>query len=107
MNLKDIKYKIIALLTDEHSAYCYLILPEIDVKELRQRLLAILADMHGGWEIPKEELEAIADVILPGIIKFFSTEEGRAEFEAWKREQDALKQTEKDSILHHSGKEQS
>lgn len=92
LNLKVIKYKIIALLTDERSAYCYLALPEIDVKELRQRLFTILADMHGGWEIPKEELEAIADVILPGIIKFFSTEEGRAEFEAWKKEQEQLKE---------------
>ncbi len=90
MNLKDMKYKIIALLTDEHSAYCDLALPEIDTKELRQRLLAILVDMHGGWEIPKEELEAIADVILPGIIKFFSSEEGRAEFDAWKNEQELL-----------------
>ena len=92
MNLKDIKHKIIFLLTDEHSAYCYLALPVINAAELRQRMIAILWDMHGGWEIPKEELEAIADVILPGIIKFFSTEEGRAEFEAWKKEQEKLKE---------------
>ena len=43
-------------------------------------------------DFPKEELEAIADVILPDIIKFFSTEEGRAEFEAWKKEQEQLKE---------------
>ena len=92
LNLKDIKHKIIFLLTDEHSAYCYLALPVINAAELRQRLIAILTDMHGGWEIPKEELEAIADVILPGIIKFFSTEEGRSEFEAWKKEQEQLKE---------------
>ena len=90
MNLKDIKHKILFLLTDERSAYCVLTLPSLDIAELRRRLLAILLDKHGGWEIPKEELEAIADVILPGIIKFFSTEEGRAEFEAWKKEQELL-----------------
>ena len=106
MNLKDIKHKIIFPLTDEHSAYCYLALPAVDVAELHRRLITILLDKHGGWEIPKEELEAIADVILPGLIKFFSTEEGRAEFEAWKREQDALKQTEPKHNLHDSGNEQ-
>ena len=94
MNLKDIKHKILFLLTDERSAYCVLTLPSLDIAELRRRLLAILLDKHGGWEIPKEELEAIADVILPGIIKFFSTEEGRAEFEAWKKEQEQQEKTE-------------
>ena len=106
MNLKEIKNRIIELLGDNHSAYYCIDIPSLNTDEFRRKLIAILTDMHGGWEIPKEELEAIADVILPGIIKFFSTEEGRAEFEAWKREQDALKQTEKESDLNHSGKEQ-
>ena len=64
----------------------------MNTDEFRRKLIAILTDMHGGLEIPREELEAIADVILPGIIKFFSTEEGRAEFEAWKKEQEQLKE---------------
>ena len=106
MNLKEIKNRIIELLGDNHSAYYCIDLPSLNTDEFRRKLIAILTDMHGGWEIPKEGLEAIADVILPGIIKFFSTEEGRAEFEAWKREQDALKQTEKESDFNHSGKEQ-
>ncbi|MBR5870251.1 MAG: hypothetical protein IKZ09_04375 [Clostridia bacterium] len=92
MNLKDIKYKVLFLLTDERSGYCDLTLPSLDITELRQRLISILLDKHGGWEIPKEELEAIADVILPSIIKFFSTEEGRAEFETWKKEQEQQKE---------------
>ena len=92
MNLKDIKYKVLFLLTDERSGYCDLTLPSLDITELRQRLISILLDKHGGWEIPKEELEAIADVILPSIIKFFSTEEGRAELEAWKKEQEQQKE---------------
>ena len=92
MNLKDIKYKVLFLLTDERSAYCDLTLPVVDIAELRRRLIAILLDKHGGWEIPKEELEAIADVILPSIIKFFSTEEGRAELETWKKEQEQQKE---------------
>ena len=106
MNLKEIKNRIIELLGDNHSAYYCIDLPSLNTDDFRRKLIAILTDMHGGREIPREELEAIADVILPSIIKFFSTEEGRAEFEAWKREQDALKQTEKESDLNHNGKEQ-
>ncbi len=102
MNLKEIKNRIIELLGDNHSAYYCIDIPSLNTDEFRRKLIAILTDMHGGWEIPREELEAIADVILPGIIKFFSTEEGRAEFEAWKREQDALKQTEPKHNLHDS-----
>ena len=92
MNLKEIKNRIIELLGDNHSAYYCIDLPSLNTDEFRRKLIAILTDMHGGWEIPREELEPIADVILPGIIKFFSTEEGRAEFEAWKKEQEQLKE---------------
>ena len=92
MNLKEIKNRIIELLGDNHSTYYCIDLPSLNTDEFRRNLIAILTDMHGGWEIPREELEAIADIILPGIIKFFSTEEGRAEFEAWKKEQEKLKE---------------
>ena len=92
MNLKEIKNRIIELLGDNHSAYYCIDIPSLNTDEFRRKLIAILTDMHGGLEIPREELEAIADVILPGIIKFFSTEEGRAEFEAWKKEQEKLKE---------------
>ena len=92
MNLKEIKNRIIELLGDNHSVYYCIDLPSLNTDEFRRKLIAILTDMHGGWEIPREELEAIADIILPGIIKFFSTEEGRAEFEAWKKEQEQLKE---------------
>ena len=94
MNLKEIKNRIIELLGDNYSAYYCIDLPSLNTDEFRRKLIAILTDMHGGWEIPREELEAIADVILPGIIKFFSTEEGRAEFEAWKKEQEQQEKTE-------------
>ena len=41
-------------------------------------------------DIPDDEIEALADVLLPGVIKFFSSDEWRAEFEAWKKEQELL-----------------
>lgn len=92
MNLKEIKNRTIELLGDNHSAYYCIDLLSLNTDDFRRKLIAILTDMHGGWEIPLEELEAIADVILPSIIKFFSTEEGRAEFETWKKEQEKLKE---------------
>ena len=106
LNLKEIKNRIIELLSDIHSNYYCIDLLSLNTDEFRRKLIAILTDIHGGWEIPREEQEAIADMLLPGIIKFFSTEESRAEFEAWKREQEALKKTATDCNLHHYGKEQ-
>lgn len=38
--------------------------------------------------IPDDEIEALADVLLPGVIKFFSSDEWRAELDAWKKEQE-------------------
>lgn len=43
-----------------------------------------------GLDIPDDEIEALADVLLPGVIKFFSSDEWRAELEAWKKEQEVL-----------------
>ncbi|MBQ8623591.1 MAG: hypothetical protein IJ424_04335 [Oscillospiraceae bacterium] len=41
-----------------------------------------------GLDIPDDEIESLADVLLPGVIKFFSSNEWRAELEAWKKEQE-------------------
>ena len=46
-------------------------------------------------KIPDHELEALARVILPDIIKFFESEKGKSEFENWRKEQEGLKQQEK------------
>ena len=40
--------------------------------------------------IPDDEIDALADVILPGVIKFFSSDEWRVEFDEWKKEQELL-----------------
>ena len=45
-----------------------------------------------GLDIPDDEIEALADVLLPGVIKFFSSDEWRAELEAWKKEQELVAQ---------------
>ena len=37
--------------------------------------------------ISEDEIEALAKCFLPDILDFFESEEGRQEFEKWKREQ--------------------
>ena len=86
--------KIIDILKDKHTTWVYLELPQINVEVLRKRIIAILKDKHGGanmgLDIPDDEIEALADVLLPGIITFFSSDEWRAELESWKKEQEVL-----------------
>lgn len=38
--------------------------------------------------IPNEELETIARCFLPDIIAFFESEEGKREFDEWKRQKE-------------------
>ena len=85
--------KIIDILKDKRTTLVCVELPKIDVDALRKKIIAILKDKQGGigkeLDIPDDEIEALADVLLPGVIKFFSSDEWRTELEAWKKEQDA------------------
>ena len=40
-----------------------------------------------GTRIPRHEIEALARCFLPDIQAFFESEEGKREYEEWKREQ--------------------
>jgi len=40
-----------------------------------------------GTGIPKHEIEALASCLLPEILKYFDSEEGKREFETWKAQQ--------------------
>ena len=91
MNIKEMLNRVLDVLKDNHTAWVYLELPQINVDALRKRIIAILKDKHGGiGTIPDDEIEALADVLLPGVIKFSSSDEWRAELEAWKKEQEVL-----------------
>lgn len=99
MNIKEMINRMVDILKDKHTTWFYVELPQINVEALRKRIIAILKDKHGGenmgLDIPDDEIEALADVLLPGVIKFFSSDEWRAEFEAWKKEQElTLAQTQ-------------
>ena len=96
MNIKEMLNRMIDILKDKHTTWFYVELPKINVETLRKRIIAILKDKHGGanmgLDIPEDEIEALAEVLLPGVIKFFSSDEWRAELEAWKKEQGLLAQ---------------
>ncbi len=95
MKVKEMLNRMIDILKDKHTTWFYVELPKIDMEALRKKIIAILKDKHGGiGMIPDDEIEALADVLLPGVIKFFSSDEWRAEFEEWKKEQELLAQKE-------------
>ena len=48
----------------------------------------------GGWDIPDYEYENLARHFLPQIQAFFETEQGRKEYEAWKKTNQVIKTTE-------------
>ena len=52
-------------------------------------------DCRAAFNIPDHEIEALARCFLPDIIAYFESEEGRAEFAAWKAEQEKLEAEKK------------
>lgn len=86
MNLKAIKDRIAALLTDKSSG----IQPEFrkQLSEIAKRIEELLKDNHGECDIPDDLIKEIARCLVPDIIAFFETEEAKREFEEWKLEQE-------------------
>jgi len=48
-----------------------------------------------GTGIPKHEIEALAQCLLPEIQKFFESEDGKREFEEWRAQQVSAKEQSK------------
>ena len=86
MNLKTIKDRIVAILDDKHSG----ISPEVQnkVAEIIKRIEDLLSSNNGECDIPEDLIKEIARCLVPDIIAFFETEEAKREFEAWKLEQE-------------------
>ena len=101
MNIQEMLNRVLDVLKDNHTTWFYIELPKIDMEALRKKIIAIWKDKHGGiGTIPDDEIEALADVLLPGVIKFFSSDEWRAEFEEWKKERELLlAQREEQKVL--------
>lgn len=52
---------------------------------LRVRIKYIVRDRSAECDVPKHVLQAIVDDMLPDIRAFFESEEGKREFEEWKK----------------------
>ena len=83
MNLKTIKDRLVSLLKDKSSG----IKPEFQsqLMEILKRIEELLIDNHGECEIPDELIKEIARCLIPDIIKFLESNEGKEEFEKWKK----------------------
>ena len=80
--------RIIACLKDNGGSSTILyIVDTLLALNVRRILAKHLKDNHGSLEIPEAVLRDIAKCLLPNIIAFFNTEEGKAEFAQWKEEQ--------------------
>ena len=82
MNLKAIKDRIVALLTDKSSG----IQPEFrqQLSDIVKRIEDLLRDNSGECDIPDDLIKGIARCLAPHIVAFFETEEAKCEFEKWK-----------------------
>ena len=94
MNIKDIKDRFIEILKDKNCSRICLDITTINWAELRRRFIEILTDKRGELGIPKEKVETIAEMLLPDIIAFFQTDEGKKAFEEWKKEQEEKQKRE-------------
>ena len=85
--MKEILRRVIEILKSKECGNINLEEIENRMSELRRRIIEILTDKRGELGIPKDKVEAIAEMILPDIITFFQTDEGKKVFEEWKKEQ--------------------
>ena len=92
--MKEIVHRVIEILKSKECGNINLEEIENRMSELRRRIIEILTDKRGELGIPKDKVEAIAEMILPDIIAFFQTDEGKKVFEEWKKEQEEKQKRE-------------
>ena len=92
--MKEILRRVIEILKSKECGNINLEEIENRMSELRRRIIEILTDKRGELGIPKDKVEAIAEMILPDIIAFFQTDEGKKVFEEWKQEQEEKQKRE-------------
>ena len=59
-----------------------------------EALRKILADIHGECNIPDNVIRDLAKALLPNILAFFESEEGKREFEEWKEKRNIEKKND-------------
>lgn len=64
--------------------------PKVAFEDLKRIFIEVLGNERGELGVPKDKLEVLAETILPDIVAFFETEEGKRAFIEWKKKQRAL-----------------
>ena len=69
------------------------------------RIVQTLRNRSGSVGIPIHVLESIVDTMLPDIVAFFETDEGKREFEAWKAERRTAENGHQSDVLSDEKKD--
>lgn len=64
--------------------------PKVSFEDLKRIFIEVLGNNRGELGVPKDKLEVLAETILPDIVAFFETEEGKRAFIEWKKKQRVL-----------------
>ena len=64
--------------------------PKVAFEDLKRIFIEVLGNNRGELGVPKDKLEVLAETILPDIVAFFETEEGKRAFIEWKKKQGVL-----------------
>ena len=59
--------------------------PKVAFEDLKRIFIEVLCNNRGELGVPKDKLEVLAETILPDIVAFFETEEGKRAFIEWKK----------------------
>ena len=84
-------YAIIQLAVAILGVAFYLAVLAMPKSFYKSRLYNYLKSNNGDEKIPDHVITMLARMFLPDILEFYSTEEGNAEYEAWKKEQEEAK----------------
>lgn len=84
-------YAIIQLAVAILGVAFYLAVLAMPKSFYKSRLYNYLKSNNGDEKISDHVITMLARMFLPDILEFYSTEEGNAEYEAWKKEQEEAK----------------
>lgn len=58
------------------------------LQKIKDALQYIFTDKHGECTIPDDVIKRLAKALLPNILAYFESDEGKREFEEWKRQKE-------------------
>lgn len=61
------------------------------VKRTQEYIRTLLRDTKGTWQLPPSVIQEVARCLLPDVVAYCESEEGKAEFAKWQQEQEKSK----------------